>query len=135
MPAMKLPKGSLLQLNGNALTEHNRSEIDVDIERIENAKRMANGSMRKYVVADKKVWSVSWQAVPSEDAYTVDGKWGGKSLESFYDSTPGVFILTVTNGTGTPEVYNAFISEFNKTIVKRGNNSDLWNMSLTIEEA
>jgi hypothetical protein len=135
MAFMVLPKGCIMQFNGNGLTEHNRSTVDVDIDRIENARRMINGSMRKYVVADKYKWSVSWDEVPSDDAATVDGKWGGKSIESFYKTNPGVFTLTIQNAAGSPEVYNAFISSFNKTLLKRGGSTDLWKISLTIEEA
>jgi hypothetical protein len=42
------------------LTDHNRGEIDISPELIESSSRMANGSMRKYVVAQKNTISASW---------------------------------------------------------------------------
>ena len=131
--AMTLPRGSILAFDGNALTEHNRGNLNVDIDRIESAERMANGSMRKYVIADKKRWSVSWDGCPSDASKTVDGKWGGIEIHNFYNTVPGVFVLTIKSR-NTTETYNAFISEFSYDVVKRGV-VDLWNISLTVEEA
>lgn len=134
MAAMILPKGSILSFNSNDITEHNRGELTVDIERIQNSQRMANGSYRSYVIADKKKWNVSWDMVPNDSTKTVDGKWGGSQLLSFYNSTPGIFVLTIRNGAST-ETYNAVITEFSYTIVKRGGSTDGWNIDLSMEEA
>jgi hypothetical protein len=133
MTAMVLPKGSILKFDGTDISEHNRGEISIDINRIENSKRMHNGTMRKVVIADKLKWNISWEMLPDVDAKTVDGKWGAKSLETFYSTTPGVFVLTVKNS-GVSTNYNAVITSFSKTIVKRGA-WEAWNVELTIEEA
>src|SRR6478752_1049072 len=119
MAAIVLPKGSILRFDGTDISEHNRGEISVDVNRIENAKRMHNGTYRKVVIADKLKWNISWEMLPDVDTKTVDGKWGAKSLENFYFSTPGVFVLTVKNS-GVATNYNAVITSFSKTIVKRG---------------
>lgn len=132
--AMILPQGSLLKISGNDLSEHNRSEVQVDVIRIENSSRMHNGTMRKVVIADKLKWDVSWKMLPTDDTKTVDGKWGAKSLETFYLANPGVFVFTVKN-TGTPTNYNAVITDFSKTIVKRGGTFEGWDVSMTLEEA
>ena len=132
--AMILPKGSLLRINGNDLSEHNRSEVQVDVIRIENVNRMHNGTLRKVVIADKFKWDVSWKMLPDTDAGTVDGKWGAKSMETFYLANPGVFTFTVKNS-GTPTNYNAVITDFSKSIVKRGTTIEGWDVSMTIEEA
>lgn len=47
------------------LSDHNRGEIAVNTERIEQRKRMANGTMRSYHIADKLQISTSWQMLPS----------------------------------------------------------------------
>jgi len=47
------------------LSDHNRSEINMSTQRIEQRKRMANGTMRSYHIADKLQVSVSWQMLPS----------------------------------------------------------------------
>jgi hypothetical protein len=133
MAAIVLPKGSILKFDGTDISEHNRGEITVDIMRFENSKRMHNATLRKNVLADKLKWNISWELLPDQDAKTVDGKWGAASLETFYRNTPGVFVLTVKNS-GTPVNYNAVITSFSKTIVKRGA-YEAWNIDLTIEEA
>ena len=54
---------SLTGANGTwqKLTDHNRGPIQVSPELIESQSRMANGKMRKYVVAQKNKISVSWK--------------------------------------------------------------------------
>lgn len=126
---MILPKGSILKLDGNDLTEHNRSKLTVDTERIESSDRMANGMLRKYVIADKKKWSVSWTMCPDVAAKTVDGKWGGADMHTYYKATPGLIVLTV-NG----EVFNAVITEFSYDIVGRGTSVEAWDINMSLEE-
>lgn len=47
------------------LSDDNRSAIDFKTTRIENRKRMVNGRMRSYHIADKLAISVSWDMLPS----------------------------------------------------------------------
>lgn len=133
MAVVFLPKGQLMSFNGNALTEHNRGEVSVEPMRIENSKRMHDGTLRKTVIADRNKWSVSWSDLPSEDTKTVDGKWGGKSLEGFYRSTPGLFVLNIKES-GVSTNYNAVITSFDKKVKKRGTASEIWDINITIEE-
>jgi hypothetical protein len=81
------------------LTDHNRQPISYSPQRIEQSQRMANGSMRKFVIANKAIYDVSWQMVPSATqtittqsgqsvkSYqpTVDGKYGAGFIKAFYD--------------------------------------------------
>jgi hypothetical protein len=47
------------------LSDHNRSAIDIKTQRIEQRKRMVNGTMRSYHIADKLNISTSWDMIPS----------------------------------------------------------------------
>jgi hypothetical protein len=47
------------------LSDHNRSSMNINKERIENRERMINGTMRSYFTADKVSFSTSWQDLPS----------------------------------------------------------------------
>lgn len=47
------------------LSDHNRSEISIETERIETRQRMINGGMRSYHIADKNKFSWSWEMIPS----------------------------------------------------------------------
>ena len=128
-----MPKGSIMKWNGNSITEHNRSQLDVKVNRIENSKRMANGTMRKYIIADKREFSCSWNMVPDQTAGTVDKKWGGSAIEAFYNTNPGAFTLTITDGAGVATNYTVMITDFSKTINKRGR-YDGWDIDITMEE-
>ena len=71
------------------VTEHNRSEFNNRTLRVEQSQRMANGILRKYVVADKQQWDISWSMLPSYRNETVDGAWAAEDLKTFYESAAG----------------------------------------------
>lgn len=67
------------------LSDHNRKDLEIDNERIETRKRMVNGTMRSYHVADKQKISWSWDMLPSR----------GFSSEPNIDSTTGALQRSV----------------------------------------
>ena len=97
------------------LSDDNRGEIGFKQERIETKKRMINGRMRSYFIADKISIDVSWQRLPSrafayggedsinsngtissevlsmQESYTTDGGAGGVELLKWYKEHPGSF--------------------------------------------
>ena len=107
MTQVFLPKGSLMLWGDNAITEHARSPLLVTVTRIENSKRMADATMRRYVIASKYKWTCSWAFLPDQMVGTIDGKWSALEIENFYNTTPGAFTLkieplgpvTLTDGT------------------------------------
>jgi hypothetical protein len=166
MPTL-MPRGSALLIYGtdlvantgsgtlkwNRVTEHNRSPIDIQTRRIEDVKRMANGGLRKFFVADKKAFTVSWDMLPSYRAYTVDHTtakpvWSAEDLRSFYYSSEGqtsfkIRINMAKDGSnqesttvdvpGSTEEYTVVFTDCNFSMVKRGL-QPVWNVSLTMEE-
>jgi hypothetical protein len=157
MAAIILPKGNLIRvyapdklatpaittLGWRELSDHNRSELEVSSMRIEDSQRMANGSLRKFWVADKKTFSTSWMMLPSYRSQTADGKWGAEDLREFYKSDLGrdVFKIRVNFSKGgakdydttKEEEYLVSFTNCNFTLVKRGVNA-FWNVSLSMEE-
>lgn len=142
------------------LSDHNRGEISVSSQRIENKQRMINGRMRSYFIADKVSFSVSWQRLPSRSyssspefdssgkysgsgtEYTVDGGAGGSQMYQWYRDHPGAFWVYLSYDKNGDElgIYNdrrqMFFSSFDHVVEKRGaTNHDFWNISLTLEEA
>ena len=94
------------------LSDHNRSEISFKTNRLENRKRMVNGHMRSYHIADKMNVSFSYNLIPSRSfdgdpefntsgiatdlsltEYTADGGAGGAELLDWYTSNPGSFYM------------------------------------------
>lgn len=147
---------SLTGVNGTwqKLTDHNRSPIKISTEIIESQSRMANGNMRKYVVAQKNNISVSWSFVPSKQSECVDGFYSAAWLESFYKNNSGlpIFLKVVASEldpdpafgslpTGTFataqtgfKTYNVFMNDFSKTIINRTKVSDYVDMNIEFTE-
>lgn len=142
---LPIPAGiqvSLDNVTWHKLSEHNRSPISTSYEIIEQSQRMANGTMRKYVVASKLKVSADWKDLPSLDAnlvdYTGDGLIHGAAwMKAFYEGNvfnpiyvklifanevatlnglPGAYY----DSKGTPGiVFNAFITGFTHDVIKR----------------
>lgn len=156
MTIIAMPRGSILQIEAkdllatpagttlkwNKVTEHNRSEFNISPERIETQKRMSNGTLRKFFIADKKSFTVSWDMLPSYRTLTVDGGWGAEDLRQFYLSDDGKKTFNirinlakagVDQSSSGYEPYTVSISSCNFSVVKRGLQPH-WNVSLTMDE-
>lgn len=154
--SMFLPRGSILYIEAkdllatpagttkvwNKVTEHNRSSLDLGIERIEKVVRTSNGTLRKNHIADKRKFQLSWEMLPSYRNLTIDGGWGAEDLRSFYFGDEGKqsFNIRVNlaktgldQSSSGYESYNVIISSCNFTVVKRGLQPH-WNVSLSLDE-
>jgi hypothetical protein len=101
---------SLDQSTWYSLTDHNRQPIKVTFDVIEKTNRMADGTLRRFVVARKHKITSSWQLVPSSTSHvvngqtitdTVDGNKGGSWMKSFYEAnvfTPVYVKLIIAGG-------------------------------------
>lgn len=145
-----------LTVNGpwQKLTDHNREPIDITPELLQQEVRMANGKMRKYVVAQKNTISCSWKYVPSKQSDCVDGNYSAAWLESFYASNAGlpIFLKVVSSELNTDpafgalpsgtfvtaqtgsKVYNVYMTDFSKTIINRTKVSDYVDMNIEFTE-
>ena len=152
------------------LSDHNRGDISFKTNRLENRKRMVNGHMRSYHIADKMNVSFSYNLLPSRSfngdpefntngiatdlsliEYTVDGGAGGAELLDWYEKHYGTFyvflsydkfpefgrdITAYTHLAQYQEVLEMYLTDFTWSVQKRGgSNFDMWNISLTLEEA
>lgn len=118
------------------LSDHNRSEISIQKQRIENRRRMINGTMRSYHIADKRSFSWSWEMFPSRafsdsptfsasgtlinsvDEYTVDLAAGGVDILDWYENHQGPFYMLLAY-----DKYNDFsvdtyshLNEYNEVV-------------------
>jgi len=156
MPALYLPRGSVLWIEAkdllatpagttktwNKVTEHNRSPLEIHVERIEAITRTSNGTLRKNHIADKRSFSVSWEMLPSYRDLTVDGGWGAEDLRQFYLSDDGkkTFNIRINLAkTGSDqsssgyESYTVSFSNCSFSVLKRGLQPH-WSVSLTMDE-
>jgi hypothetical protein len=63
------------------LSDDNRAEINITPTRIENRRRMINGTMRSYHIADKNVYSVNWENLPSR-SFNGDPSFGDTGIKA-----------------------------------------------------
>lgn len=130
------------------LSDHNRSPVQESNERIETSKRMANGLMRKYVVASKKSFQIQWTMIPGLSSQTVDGYLGAMSMRDLYNNNFGksmtlsLYVGTSSSATqlkstnpNPTNTFTVFVSDFNATINKRLGGVDYWDASISFEEA
>jgi hypothetical protein len=93
------------------LSDHNRSPLQFNPERIQLRERTINGKRRSYHIADKLSMTVSWNMLPSRayaavadfnesgispyksqsSEFTVDGGAGGVELFDWYENHKGSF--------------------------------------------
>lgn len=151
------PDSGTLKVTGQDfyyLTDDNRSELQINIERIEYRRRMINGRMRSYHVVDKKSFGVSWNDLEtrhdkvSEYLRNSDPQperlASAKRIVQWYNEHPGSFYLTlVYDGPDSTqnnikyrlETYEVFFDNFNYTVKYRGEDTDVWDISMTLVEA
>lgn|SRR5574338_328225 len=120
------------------VSDHNRGALSTDYERIERKQRMVDGTLRRYTVAKKRTWSCSWEMLPSTNSgsgmHTADGGMAGEDIEAFHDTFDGAFQMQLRKGNGIITTVNVMISDYSREVVKRGPNTDFWNVSITLEE-
>jgi len=136
--------------NWNKISDHNRAPLDVSYERFGTDNRMVNATMRRHSVGKKRTFTASWDMFPSKEtpSYggktglgTVDGGWGGEQIENFYQTVDGRFYMKLRKGIdeakaiedGSLEVVEVMITDFSKSIIKRGI-VDFWQLDITLEE-
>lgn len=154
---MNWTNNTIMTWNGSKITDHGRAPLNMTTERIGTDKRMADGTLRRQHVAVKRTWSVNWENLPSTNEVlgalkTADGGWSGEEIETFHQTTPGVFRMVLKRGSAigleVPAAalslgpsyeddnfygVNVMFTEFSKDVTKRGL-VDLWNISVTLEE-
>lgn len=115
------------------LTDHNRREIDITPTLIEKESRMANGTLRKFIVAKKDIISASWDFLPSKPVSTGSASNDASFpiadsnssfvvnaaswMQSFYNANVGIpiYLRVVSSvhtdpSTGTPPLNSTYLS-------------------------
>jgi hypothetical protein len=102
------PTTSMLNDSFIILSDHNRSEINISNQRLEQRQRMINGSMRSYHIADKINISTSWNLLPSR-SFENDPEFNQTTGKSIYDALP-LEQYTADNGAGGVEMLDWYES-------------------------
>ena len=143
-----LSQSSATQLRFRRITEHNRQPLSINTERIESSQRMANGTLRKYFIADKLILDVSWEMIPSFRNETVDGGWGAEDIKNFYESSAGrgAFRVKINPTVFDPALvqeqdgalsddytYTMAFTSCDFTVLKRGLQT-FWSVNISLEQ-
>ena len=150
---LTLPIGSILYFDTGTdavtptwtkVSEHNRSAINIDVDRFEKTQRMSNGSLRKIWIADKKNISSSWSNLPTYSTLTVDGGMGAEDIRAFYlNKGKGTFKIKISYNavTARDEIVLASFTSCTFSISKRNVKSsatsvpqEFWDVSISLEE-
>ena len=103
---------------------------------------MSNGTLRKFFIADKRNFNLSWDMLPHTSALTVDGGWGAKDLRDFYYGAGGqgtfdIKVNLAANGTDQSssgfEEYTVSITSASFVVLKRGLEPH-WSVTLSMEQ-
>jgi len=150
---MTLPVGSILYFDTGTdlvtptwtkLSEHNRSPVSVDINRIEKTQRMSNGTLRKLWIADKSQLDTSWNILPTNNTMTIDAGMGAADIKAFYlNKGKGTFKVKISyNGVSArDEIMTMSFTSCTFSVIKRNvKNSvsdapqEFWDVSIGLEE-
>jgi hypothetical protein len=89
------------------VSDHNRSSAPFNVDRLGTNKRMINGKLRTYHIADKLNLQVSWKDLPSRAYSTLEGYPDWKAYEDSKNSASPlepVVKFTVDGGAGGVEL-------------------------------
>lgn len=115
-----IPIGAQVSLDNSTwynLSDHNRNPISITYSLIEQSDRMANGTLRKYVVARKFVITTDWKDFPTIDTELVDynpalagstlNAHGAAWIKSFYEQNAFVPVYIKLIYAQDPIQYNS----------------------------
>ena len=154
---LSIPVGiqiSVDNINWYKISDHNRSPIGISYDIVEQSQRMANGTMRKYVIAKKLKVSTDWKDFPTLDSNVVDAGTNVVAaawIKAFYegnvfapiyikltyaqDTTPAYGSVTSSASykdsiTTTGQTINVFMTNFTYDVTKRKIGSTSTNSAL-----
>ena len=122
------------------LSDHSRSPLGVSYEIIQNTQRMADGTMRKSVIAKKRSFECSWEMLPTTSTMIVDANADAAKMKAYYElycfSPLTLTLRYKRNNAETPvdETYQVYWTQFNFDVIKRYKNFDYWNISSEFTE-
>lgn len=123
------------------LSDHKRSPLSIQYDRIEKMSRMADGTARKQVISKKRNFSCSWEMLPTIKELVVDDNSDALDIKKFYEIyAADPLTLTIFHKknsdttTAYQDTYNVFFQSFDYNVVKRYRDFDYWNVNVEFTE-
>lgn len=134
MRELEFARPAAIEIDGEFITDHNRSEISINNQRLTRDIRTQFGSLRRYYRADKKSFSVSWTMIPQNFEYTVDRNLGAEDMQELFEAKKGKVRLKIYFDFGEEQDYDVVITDFSFVLRNRWDNYRFYDGSLTMEE-
>lgn len=135
--AMSFTYPSLVQVIGSStytLSDQDRSPLTEAYEVIENTRRTAKGQRRRYFIAQKRTFSLSWSRLPGQTANTVDGGIGADPMKTMFDSETDTVTLRIKDRSGSNTDVSVHIVDFERELIYRYSDDHYYSVSITFEE-
>jgi hypothetical protein len=131
---LEFVKPAAIELDGIFLTDHNRSELNINNQRLVNDIRTQFGELRRYYKADKKSFTVNWSMIPQSFEYTVDANLGAEDMKDLFESKQGLVNLKIYFDFGDEQDYRVVITDFSFILRNRWDEYRFYDCSLAMEE-
>lgn len=147
--SLQVVGGNTTQMDNNnaggliTLSDHLRSPLSITYDIISKSERMADGTMRQYVVSKKQLFSCQWSMLPTIRGQVADGNADANDMKDYYDLymfKPLTMTLynarnhTERTGLGYTKTYNVLWTNASFEVVKRFKDFDYWNVSADFTE-
>jgi hypothetical protein len=133
-------------LNGGGsltLSDHSRSPLSVSYDVLTKSDRMADGTMKKYVIAKKKIIQCQWTMLPTIRTQVADGNADARDMKEFYEANlyrkMSMTLYyhrnhTERSGLTYSEPIEVFWENFSFEVVKRYRDFDYWDVTAEFVE-
>lgn len=128
-----LPRNGLLVLDGTPLSEHNRKPLKIGRQPIFAEQRTITGALKRVLIAQKQVFTVEWEMLPSFNNETVDGKAGRLDLQALSETVGKMDLQILGNYGESNTTISVTVAGYTEELIKRFQ-SFYWNISLTLNE-
>jgi hypothetical protein len=116
------------------LSTCNRS-YSCSTQKIVREHQLADGSLRRDLVARKRTFKFSWDWLPSKTSDVADGGLGVDALEALYNETGNLSLrFPDDDGSYATVTVLPMPDGFEKKLMKRINTKHYWNVSLSLRE-
>jgi hypothetical protein len=125
---------ALVRLNDTDLTDQGRTFDEKRDERaVENV--TANGTIKKYIIAEKREWDLAWSMLPQNASDTYDEK-GARDTIKALAMVGNTVTLRVRDSYGEENIYTVWIQDYSEKIVRRDfvSNIFLYDVSISLKE-
>lgn len=126
----------LILINGNQITEHNRSFESSEVMAVSDID-LASGHKRRFYKNNKKQFDFSWKYLPSLQAKTVDNRKSQSYLETLGNVRGTVTLAIQTVPNGPYDEHACYVDSYSKILIRRDFHTQCsyYDVSMTLVEA